>query len=216
MRQPDTPPPTALVVLNGDDVYEDMWTAATALSDVLTDAGFVTRTCLGMARFVDRVDLIVLYTALGELTAAQHAALDRSVRAGAGLIAVHSTNVDERLSDLIGSWYVGHGPLPHESRFTVELDSDHEITAGIEPFDVTHEHYHIATAPDAHVIAWRTTRAGREPLVHVRAHGRGRVCYVQLGHDMRAWGEPAVRHLVHRAARWAAPIHQAAHRGEGN
>lgn len=201
--------PTALVLVNGDDVFEDMTTAANQLAAVLTDAGFAARTAMGMGRFDGAVtdDLVVLYTALGEFTPAQRAGLDHAVRAGAGLLAVHSTTVlpdgDRLLFDLIGSRYVSHGPPPHESTFTVRLDDTHEITAGIEAFDVTHEHYDIATAPDVDVIAWRDADGARQPLVHVREHGAGRVCYVQLGHDMRVWGEPALLLLVRRAACWA-------------
>jgi type 1 glutamine amidotransferase len=207
---------TALAVISGDDVYEDLFTAASALQSALTDEGFATRTSLGTAPLdgAAGADVIVLYTALGRFTADQREGLARAVRGGCGLVALHSTTVlasppdqldeaDRLLAEVIGSRYVSHGPLPHESRFGVRLDATHEVTAGIAPFEVTHEHYRLATAPDVRVIAWRETDAGTEPLVHVRQYGDGRVCYIQLGHDMRIWGEPAVRLLVRRAARWA-------------
>jgi type 1 glutamine amidotransferase len=207
---------TALAVISGDDVYEDLFTAASALQSALTDEGFATRTSLGTAPLdgAADADVIVLYTALGRFTAEQREGLARAVRGGCGLVALHSTTVlasppdqldeaDRLLAEVIGSRYVSHGPLPHESRFGVRLDVTHEVTAGIAPFEVTHEHYRLATAPDVRVIAWRETDAGTEPLVHVRQYGDGRVCYIQLGHDMRIWGEPAVRLLVRRAARWA-------------
>jgi type 1 glutamine amidotransferase len=203
-------------VISGDDVYEDLFTAASALQSALTDEGFATRTSLGTAPLdgAAGADVIVLYTALGRFTAQQREGLARAVRGGCGLVALHSTTVlasppdqldkaDRLLAEVIGSRYVSHGPLPHESRFGVRLDATHEVTAGIAPFEVTHEHYRLATAPDVRVIAWRETEAGTEPLVHVRQYGDGRVCYIQLGHDMRIWGEPAVRLLVRRAARWA-------------
>jgi type 1 glutamine amidotransferase len=205
---PRTASRTALAVISGDDVYEDLFTAASALRTLLTDEGFVTRTAIGTGRFDKPVDaeLIVLYTALGRFTAGQRAGLARAVRAGAGLVALHSTTVDAALFDLIGSRYVSHGPPPHESRFTVTLDDSHELTAGIAPFELTHEHYHVETAPGVRTLARRTTRDGTEPLVHVREFGDGRVCYIQWGHDMRSWGEPAVRLLVRRAARWACRL----------
>jgi type 1 glutamine amidotransferase len=166
---------------------------------------------MGTARFDGTVDddVIVLYTAAGPLnseqysTSEQRSGLARAVRDGSGLIAFHSTTVDPLLFDLIGSRYVSHGPPPHESRFGVLLDEFHELTAGIAPFDVTHEHYHLTTARDVDVVAWREAPGGAEALVHVRAVGDGRVCYIQLGHDMRIWQEPSVRLLIRRAARWA-------------
>jgi uncharacterized protein len=207
--------PTALVAVNGDDVHEDIFTAARELQTLLTDEGFAARTAVGAARFADAAgdDVVVLYTALGEFTTGQRRALARAVGDGTGLVAVHSANVpasppdrldeaDLLLSGLIGSRYVSHGPPPHESRFTVRLDPAHEVTAGIAPFEVTHEHYHLATEPGTRTVAWRETPGGAEPLVHVRRFGRGRVCYLQLGHDMRIWGEPRVRLLARRAARW--------------
>jgi type 1 glutamine amidotransferase len=88
--------------------------------------------------------------------------------------------------------------------FLVDTDKRHPVTRGTAPFGITHEHYLVKTADDARVVAWRRTDAGgREPLVHVRREGRGRVCYVQLRHDMRAWDDPPVREIVTRAARWA-------------
>ncbi|MFC4031694.1 ThuA domain-containing protein [Streptomyces polygonati] len=222
---PDAPPlstrttagrSTALAVISGDDIYEDLFTAASVLQTALTDEGFATRTSLGTAPLdgAADADVIVLYTALGRFTAEQREGLARAVHGGCGLVALHSTTVlasppdqldeaDRLLAELIGSRYVSHGPLPHESRFGVRLDPGHEVTAGIAPFEVTHEHYRLATAADVRVIAWRETDAGAEPLVHVRQYGDGRVCYIQLGHDLRIWGEPAVRLLVRRAARWA-------------
>jgi uncharacterized protein len=88
------------------------------------------------------------------------------------------------------------------ARFLVDTDKGHPVTRSTAPFGITHEHYLVETAGDVRVVAWRRTPAGREPLVHVRREGRGRVGYVQLGHDMRAWDNPPVREIVTRAARW--------------
>jgi uncharacterized protein len=207
---------SALVVVGGDDVHEDLFTAVSVLRTELTNEGFATRAHLGTAALegLADADLVVLYTALGRFTPRQRGALAQAVRDGCGLVALHSTAVlasppdaldeaDRLLWELVGGRYVSHGPPPHESRFEVLLDGAHELTAGIAPFPVTHEHYRLATAPDASVIAWRASGQGREPLVHVREDARGRVCYLQLGHDLRIWGEPAMRLLVRRAARWA-------------
>jgi uncharacterized protein len=208
------PTKTAAVVINGDDVYEDLFTAGLKLQEILTAEGFVTQTIMGSHQN-DQQDLLVLYTALGYFPPQRQAALADTVKNGTGLLALHASNVfpgsggplDEHYRvafDLIGSRYYSHGPRPHESRFRVETRQDHEVTRGLSSFEITHEHYQVETTASAEMVAWRQTAAGREPIAHVRQHGRGRVCYLQLGHDMRAWDDPPVRQLVIRAARWAS------------
>jgi uncharacterized protein len=232
---PARPRPAALVVITGDDVYEDLFTASLKLQDLLTQLGFCTRVAMGTTRLgavasgwasssdskmpraaadLAATDLIVLYTAMGQFPPATQAALAGLVAAGTGLIAVHAANVfpgaagqvDEsyrQLFELIGSRYAAHGPPPHESRFTVHLDQQHPVTSGLNPFEITHEHYHLELVTGTTVVAWRDTPSGREPVLHVREHGRGRVAYLQLGHDMRAFDDPAVRDLLARCAAWA-------------
>jgi type 1 glutamine amidotransferase len=206
-------PPTAVVVLNGDDVYEDLFSAGLKLQEILTGQGFVTRMAMGLARATKTADLIVLDTAMGCFPPERQQALAEAVSAGTGLLAVHAANVfpaaqgrlDEdyrQTFELIGSRYASHGPPPHQSRFRVETSTDHPLTRGLTPFEITHEHYQVELAADAQVVAWRQATAGREPIAVVRQHGRGRVCYLQLGHDMRAWDDPPVRTLIARAALW--------------
>jgi uncharacterized protein len=212
----------ALVVVGGDDVYEDLFGASIELQDILTSEGFVARIGMGMGRFgsesqnnrVIEDDVIVLYTAMGEFTESQQRGLTDAVSSGVGLVAIHSSNVfagtpdaiDEAYRsafDLVGSRYASHGPMPHESRFRVNLTTDHEITTGLEGFPITHEHYRLELADNVRVLAWRDAIYGNEPILHVQEVGAGRVCYIQLGHDMRIWDEPIVRQLIGRAVRWA-------------
>lgn len=214
MTPPPSQPPTALVVLNGDDVYEDLFSAGLKLQEILTSLGFATSQKMGTAGRSDDTSLIVLYTAMGYFPPERQQALADTVAAGTGLLAVHAANVFpsangqlaegyRKASELIGSRYLSHGPRPHESRFRVETSPDHQLTSGVAPFEITHEHYQIELAADAQVLAWRQASTGREPILHVRQHGRGRVCYLQLGHDMRVWDDPAVRTLITRSALWA-------------
>lgn len=197
---------SALIVIDGDDVYEDLFTAGLKLAGILVAAGFVTRTAMGTARLAVKTDLFVLYTALGNFPPDRQAALRAAVRDGSGLLAVHSSNVfpangAQIAHQLIGSRYVSHGPEPHHSRFWVAVDQGHPVTRNTMAFGINHEHYRIETVADVTVVAWRDS----EPVMYVRREGLGRVCYLQLGHDMRCWDEPAVRELVASAAKWAKP-----------
>lgn len=203
---------TATVMLAGDDVYEDLFGAGVELQALLADEGLATRVRIGAGALRERTDdtVIALYRAAGELGEAERRGLEDAVAAGAGLLAVHSTAYfeDDALADVIGARYVDHGPLPHESTFTVQL-APHPVTAGVEPFDVSHEHYRLEVRPGVDVLAWRDTSYGREPLVTAHAYGRGRVCYLQFGHDLRAWATTGVRALVANAASWLAEPHAA-------
>ncbi len=213
--------PRALVLINGDDVYEDLFIASMKLQEILAGTGLAARLAVGtggLARAAD-ADLVVLYTALGLFPQSRQKALADAVAAGTGLIAVHSSIVFPRSPDgsvaedhqviaqLIGCRFVSHGPDPHESRFTVGVSPAHPVVRGLAAFDITHEHYQLELTAPGEVIAWREPApgcgAGREPVCYVRSLGAGRVCYLQLGHDMRVWDEPAVRELIARAARWA-------------
>jgi type 1 glutamine amidotransferase len=217
MTQHTRPGARALVVVAGDDVYEDLFGASAELQQILCDDGFAASVGMGMGRFDRPIDddLVILYTAMGEFRISQQQALSDAVRSGLGLVAIHSSNVwpgtpdavDEAFRtayELVGSRYSSHGPQPHESRFRVALDPAHPITAGLADFDITHEHYRLETTGTATTIASRLTDEGAEPLVQVREFGAGRVTYIQLGHDMRVWTEPGVREIIRRSARWAS------------
>jgi type 1 glutamine amidotransferase len=213
--------PRALVLINGDDVYEDLFTASTQLQQILVGAGFAAQVVVGTDRLTmaAKADLVVLYTALGLFPQRRQKALADAVAAGTGLIAVHSTSVypcspdggvaesHQAIAELIGCRFLSHGPDPHESRFTVGVSRTHPVVGELAAFDITHEHYQLELTPPGEVIAWREPvtggAVGAEPVCYVRSFGAGRVCYVQLGHDMRVWGEPAVRELIARAADWA-------------
>jgi hypothetical protein len=206
-------PMTAKVLLAGDDVYEDLFGAGVELQALLADEGLATRVRIGSGSLRGQGDdaVIALYRAAGELGEAERRGLEEAVAGGAGLLAVHSTAYfdDDALADVIGARYLDHGPTPHESTFTVQL-APHPVTDGVEPFAVAHEHYRLAVQPGVDVLAWRDTAYGREPLVTAHSYGKGRVCYLQFGHDLRAWASTGVRALVANAARWLAEPARAA------
>ncbi len=219
-----TPSPRALVLLNGDDVHEAILPAGEVLQRLGIEAGFLTRQRFGMGlllaepEVVADASLFVLYTARGEFTPAQQQALSDLVAEGRGLVAIHASAVFGSVGleldpafrvafELVGQRYRSHGPEPRWSDVLVELDPAHPVTAGIEPFELHAEHYELEAADDAaDVIAWRTTPTGREPIVTTRAHGSGRVVYVQLGHDVRALGHPSFAAIVRQAMTWAARL----------
>lgn len=212
------PSPQAQVVINGDDVYEDLLGVSAALVDLAGAAGFTTTRVIGARRFLPgppSCHVYVLCTATGAFSHKEQEALSQRVAAGAGLLALHASNVfadrgrgvarlHGAAHHLIGSRFVSHGPEPHESVFWVDFQGRHALTRGLSSFTVDHEHYVLDVAPGTKVLAVRRCARDPQPVLYVRSHGRGRVCYFQLGHDVRAWGPPTARLLVARALKWCA------------
>ncbi|MFD4958848.1 ThuA domain-containing protein [Microbacterium sp. NPDC058389] len=197
------------VLIGGDDVYEDLFGVSDALAQLLAENGMAARVRVGTAALLEAApDLVVLETAVADLSIERVDALVAAVSAGTSLLVVHAGAVlfesapERRLAELIGARFLSHGPHPHGSRFRVEVDPDHPVTSGLAGFDVDHEHYLLEVAADARPIAWRVTADGREPVAVVRDDAAGRICYIQLGHDTRPFGEPAVRELLERCVRW--------------
>jgi type 1 glutamine amidotransferase len=212
------------VLLNGDDVFEAIFPAGDVLQKIAIEAGFLARQRFGMGLLVEDVDaaaaasLYVLYTARGDFTGAQQRALSALVADGRGLVAIHSSAVFGSIGgdldpefrpafELLGQRYRSHGPEPRWGEISVELDGTHPVTSGIEPFELFAEHYELEAADDrSEVIGWRATASGPEAIVTAREHGRGRVVYVQPGHDLRALGHPSFAGIVRNAMTWAARL----------
>ena len=212
-----------MVIVNGDDIHHDLLSASLVFQQLGTEAGFATRRAIGTARFVEprpetaEAEVYVLYTAGGQFDTAQQQALLDAVTAGKGVVAVHGANIMGWQGDgispawlplfrLFGNRYLSHGPGHHEGRHTIEVVAEHPITAGVETFDLFDEYYEFEFADDdVTVLAQRHRDDGVViPVLYVREVGAGRVVYLALGHDMRSWGEPAVRALVRQAIQWAA------------
>lgn len=208
----------ALVVVGGDDTHHDLLSAAPMLQNLGAAAGFATARAAGLQRFVDArpatadADVYVLYTSGAQFPPEQQEALRAAVAGGKGLVALHMSNVvgdpegrDRTFRDLLGNHYLSHGPGHHEGRHHVDVVERHPVTDGVGTFELFDEYYEFAFADDAHtVLAERTREDGEKiPVLYVREVEKGRVVYLALGHDMRAWGEPSFQRLVVQAIQWA-------------
>ena len=217
------PAPRAMVVVNGDDIHHDLIAAALVFQQIGTEAGFATRRAAGTGRFIDarpetaESDVYLFYTSGGQFLTEQQQALADAVALGKGLVAIHCTNVmgwrdggldpaDRPLFELLGNRYLSHGPGHHEGRHTIEIVSGHPATEGVADFELFDEYYEFELADDkVEVLAQRRRADGVViPVMYAREVGAGRVVYLALGHDMRAWGEPPFRRLVRQALTWVA------------
>lgn len=213
----------AMVVVNGDDIHHDLITASLVFQQIGVEAGFATRRAAGTGRFIDprpetaETDVFLLYLSGGQFVTEQQQALADAVALGKGLVGIHCTNVmgwrDDGLDpacrpffELLGNRYLSHGPGHHEGRHTVEIVAEHPVTEGVADFELFDEYYEFEQADDKVVVLAQRRRADGTviPVLYAREAGAGRVVYLSLGHDMRAWGEPSFRRLVRQAMIWAA------------
>ncbi|HUZ26165.1 MAG TPA: ThuA domain-containing protein [Streptosporangiaceae bacterium] len=215
--------PRAMVIVNGDDIHHDLIGASLVFQQLGTEAGFATRRAAGTGRFIDprpetaQTDVFLLYTSGGQFATAQQQALADAVAAGKGLVGIHCANImgwqgdgldpaDRPLFELLGNRYLSHGPGHHEGRHTIEIVARHPVTAGVADFELFDEYYEFELADEKVTVLAQRRRADGViiPVMYAREVGAGRVVYLALGHDMRAWGEPPFRTLVRQALAWAA------------
>lgn len=161
-------------------------------------------------------DAVVFYTGGGMLTSEQEAALTRYVESGGGLVAIHSASGSFRNSEvwkkLVGARFAGHAPGTFDLTMTV-VDPAHPAVKGLSQFSITDEEYTHDFAPgvERHVLvrfkerpANTAEKNGNMDAVWTQQVGKGRVFYECLGHDARAWSNPAWQKLTLQGILWAA------------
>jgi uncharacterized protein len=162
------------------------------------------------------VDVVLFYTSRGELPADAAKALERFVREGGGIVALHGTSGSFKNApvwqQLIGGQFIGHAPGTHRMGVQI-VDRQHPITRGLEDFEATDEEYCHTLVPDVerHVLGRFKNRPenSRDPngpreMLWTREIGKGRLFYNALGHNEESWNHPTWQELNVRGIRWAA------------
>ncbi len=203
----------AQVIIAGTDLWHDLLAGGQSIHKTLLDEGIPATLRIGLERFSaeqEKVpDVYVINAMAPRISAAGIEALTTKVAAGTGLVVIHATNVtppdlegQEGFFDLIGNRFVSHPPF---TRFTVKPKDAHAITNGVDEFQADDEPYEIAlNDKTAQVLMTGEWGGAIHPIVYVRTHGKGRICYIALGHDGRAWSNPAFKKLVVQATGWCA------------
>ena len=132
------------------------------------------------------------------------------VRRGGGLLVIHSGTVGYRdtptLHRLIGGTFVQHPP---QCMVTIAPLGDHPLVAGIAPFALKDEHYHLELCDElapgdeasAHFLT-TTSEHGDQPGGWARTEGAGRVAVLTPGHNVEVWLHPTYQTLIANALRW--------------
>jgi len=152
-------------------------------------------------------DVIVFHYTVGTITDAQRDGLSHWLASGKGFVGIHSAadsfRDDPDYRNLVGGWFLTH---PRYRDYQVSVaDPNHPVMAGVpEEFFVRDEQYITHYDSRVHVLATALWKGGTMPVVWTKEHGKGRVCYIALGHDPAACEHPQFRRILLNATRWAA------------
>lgn len=171
------------------------------------------------AEFMTSLSLVVQSWTQGDILADEVRGLRDAVVGGVGFAGWHGGVLDAfrqtaEFGQMVGGVFAAHphGMVPHR----VEIAEDgqrHEITAGLDGFDLTTEQYWVLTDTLSTVLAttdivpqpgdpWPAPY--RSPVVWTRQWGRGRIFVSTLGHSVEDLRIPQVRALTERGLSWAA------------
>jgi type 1 glutamine amidotransferase len=176
-------------------------------------------------------DLIVQSVTMSEISREASRGLRHAVERGTGLAGWHGGIADSYRNDadylqLIGGQFATH-PSKHPDRcvgdetdnflpYTVELTDlgrGHEITAGIDDFELHSEQYWVLHDDLNDVLATTTHpvqpyhpwhRPITSPVVWTRLWGAGRVFVATPGHTPDVLRDPNVRTIIERGMLWAS------------
>ena len=167
-------------------------------------------------------DVLVFYDMWSKpLTDQQKKDFVALLQKGIGVVALHHTLAAHRdwpeYAKIIGGRCVlrptkiGGKELPKSSYFHGQdlrvcvADANHPITRGLKDFlihDETYKDYY--TDSSVHVLLTTDHPKSDPEIAWVHRYRNSRVFYLVLGHDHRAYENPAYRTLVARGIRWAA------------
>ena len=202
---------TKVLVYSGGEIH-DWKGCGDAIQAALEAAGQfeITRVnndldCL-VAPNLDPYDVIVFYHTVGSITEPQLQGLLKFVEGGKGYVGVHSAADSFRECStyryFVGGYFVTH---PRYRQYQVSVvDPTHPITKDIEEFFVTDEQYITGYDPGNNILATALWRGKTVPVVWTKSHGKGRLCYIALGHNAESCRDETFKTLLTRGTVWAA------------
>lgn len=166
-------------------------------------------------------DVIVLYNMSQKITPIRQQNFQRLVKKGVGVVAIHHAlgafqDWDGYSQIVGGKYFLSDRPFKgslhkrstykHDELIRVHVaDPQHPVTQGIQDFEIQDETYKgYVVEPDSHVLLETDHPLSEQALAWSRSYGRGRVVYVELGHDSHAYGSAAYRRFLRQAIAWCA------------
>jgi len=166
-------------------------------------------------------DVIVFFNLTQKISTKRRENFKKLVKDGTGIVALHhcmgSFQQWPEYIKIIGGRYnlkaSEEGGVKreastylHDADFTVHIeDSKHPITRGLADFEVHDETYKKCSfEKDNHLLLTTNHPDSDRELGWVRSYGRGKVCFIMVGHGPTVYANPIYRQLVARAIRWSA------------
>ena len=175
-----------------------------------------------------RFDAVVFNNVSGDvLTRDQKAAFKAFVERGGGYVGLHAAGDNSHrwdwfVQNFIGAKFIGHPMNPQLQRAAVHVeDRKHPAMAALPPsWSRSDEWYSFASSPRSkgfHVLATLDERSyspkglfgsnlamgDDHPIVWTNCVGKSRILYSAMGHTAQSFAEPAQRHLLDGALKWA-------------
>lgn len=130
--------------------------------------------------------------------------LNEYVHNGGGIFFVHSASASfkdvTRFHNLMGGRFDRHGPI-EDFRVIHTLNPD-PIFPELEPFTVRDELYMHVYDPTVTIHLGTQVEDHLEPVVWTKQQGKGRVCYLSLGHLSSSFQIPQVKSILHHGLNW--------------
>ena len=166
-------------------------------------------------------DVVVFFNMTQKISPKRQDNFVKLVKSGTGVLALHhcmgSYQQWPEYIKIIGGRYnlkaseeggVKHeaSTYKHDADFTVHIeDTSHPITRGMTDFAVHDETYKKCSfEKDNHILLTTNHPDSDTQLGWVRRYGKGKVCFIMVGHGPSVYAHPSYRQLVTRAIRWCA------------
>jgi type 1 glutamine amidotransferase len=139
---------------------------------------------------------------------------------GKGFVAAHAADTAfmdwPEFGDMLGGWFDQH-PWGYIQAPVIVEDPNFPAVKHLRPvFNLTDEYYQTKnfSREKSHVVLRLDTSKlpmnqnvhrtdGDFPLAWAKMHGKGRVFYCALGHDVQSWDNPDVYRIYFEAIKWA-------------
>jgi len=166
-------------------------------------------------------DVLVCYDMVKAITPEQQKAYTDLLKTGIGLVALHHNLGAHRdwseYAKIVGGKYLFKAEKLEDKDFPPStyahgqdlkiavVDKEHPITKGLNDFEIHDEAYGgYFVTKEAHVLLQTDHPKCGKNIAWVKEYGKSRVLYLLLGHDSKAWKNPAYPALLTNGIRWAA------------